>query len=112
MIHPYPRFRHACRCLLFGTFAVRVFLLSLVLGSFSAPSRTFAAETATGTITGRVSNAATGTYLESALVAIEGTSLQTATARGGEFSLTVPAGTHTVVVNYTGLDPARETVQV
>src|SRR5687767_8471497 len=73
---------------------------------------TLAAAQANGTITGRVSNAATGTYLESAIVSIEGTGLQTATERGGEFSLSVPAGTHTVVVTYTGLDAARESVQV
>ena len=71
-----------------------------------------AADSTTGTITGRVSNAATGAYLESAIVSIEGTALQTATARGGEFSLSVPPGTHTVLVTYTGLDPVREPVTV
>jgi TonB-dependent receptor len=71
-----------------------------------------AADSATGTITGRVSNAATGSYLESAAVAIEGSTVQTATARGGEFTLVVPAGRHTLVVGYTGLDVAREPVEV
>src|SRR5688572_13643823 len=66
----------------------------------------------TGTISGRVSNAATGSYLESAAVTIEGSTLQTATARGGEFTLVVPAGRHTLVVGYTGLDTVRETVEI
>ena len=38
----------------------------------------------TGTIIGRVSNAATGVYLESATIAVEGTTLQTVTARAGD----------------------------
>ena len=78
----------------------------------SASGTAVAADSGTGTLTGRVSNAATGTYLESAVVAVEGTSLQTATERGGEFSLNIPAGTRTIVVTYTGLDPTRETVEI
>src|SRR5687768_9287200 len=69
-----------------------------------------AAAQSTGTVTGRVSNAATGSYLESATVSVEGSTLQTATARGGDFSLQLPAGKHTLVVGYTGLDSDRQTV--
>jgi TonB-dependent receptor len=65
-----------------------------------------------GLITGRVSNAATGAYLESATVAVEGSTLQTVTARGGDYSLQVPPGRHTLVVGYTGLDSERTTVEV
>jgi iron complex outermembrane recepter protein len=66
----------------------------------------------TGTITGRVSNAATGSYLESATVSVEGTNAQTSTTRGGEYTLSVPPGRHTVIVGFTGLDTARESVEV
>src|SRR5687767_1244915 len=96
-----PRVCVSGRSLLVGLFLV-----------FAAALTTSAADSATGTITGRVSNAATGSYLESAAVSIEGSSAQTATARGGEFTLVVPAGRHTLVVGYTGLDTVRETVEV
>jgi TonB-dependent receptor len=86
--------------------SARVLLLGITVGISSAAAQ------ATGTLTGRVSNAATGTYLESAVVAIDGTALQTSTARGGEFSLNVPPGRHTVTVTYTGLDSAQETVTI
>ena len=75
-------------------------------------SATFAIAQTNGIVTGRVSNAATGSYLESATVSVEGTSLQTATSRGGDFSLQVPPGKHTLVVAYTGLDSDRQTVDV
>ena len=112
MTHPKDRTPGCLPCLAFRAFAARVLLpvLSFIF-AFSA-THTFAADTATGTITGRVSNAATGAYLESAVVAIEGSTQQTVTARGGEFSLSAPAGTHTVVVTYTGLDSVRESVVV
>jgi iron complex outermembrane receptor protein len=65
-----------------------------------------------GAITGRVSNAATGAYLEAATVSVEGTNIQTSTARGGEFTLSLPPGKHTLLIGYTGLDTSRESVEV
>ena len=67
----------------------------------------------TGTIVGRVSNEATGDYVERARVTIEGTALETFTETGGQYRITnVPAGQARVRVFYTGLDPAVETVNV
>ena len=94
-------------------------LLSPLVGALPGPGGVivFAAGLASaaaqnGIVTGRVANAATGAYLESATVAVEGSTLQTVTARGGEFSLQVPPGRHTVVVAYTGLDTERKSVNV
>src|SRR5688572_14167795 len=66
----------------------------------------------TGIITGRVSNAATSDFLFGATVSLDGASLQTTTDRSGEFTLTVPAGTHVLVARSTGLNPIQRTVEV
>src|SRR6185436_1841521 len=92
-----------------AAFSRRALLAStLMLLTFPAA----AADSGSGMIVGRVSNAATGAFLEAATVSVEGAALQTASARGGEFSLNVPAGRHTLVVGFTGLDTARESVEV
>lgn len=67
---------------------------------------------ATGTLTGRVSNAATGAYLEGAEISVAGAAAATLSARDGAFVLTLPAGSHSVRVFYTGLDIASQTVVV
>lgn len=71
-----------------------------------------AADATTATMAGRVLNGATGAYLESAVVAVEGSMVQAVTARGGEFSLTLPPGRHTLHVSFTGLDPITEIVDL
>jgi iron complex outermembrane recepter protein len=64
-------------------------------------------------ITGTVSNRNTQQYLERAVVEVSGTSHRTFTTPDGRFSLSgLPAGTHTVAVSYTGLDPQTHTVTV
>jgi iron complex outermembrane receptor protein len=64
-------------------------------------------------ITGSVINQNTQRYLERATVAVENTTLQTLTEKDGSFRLSgLPAGTHTLVVSYEGLDPARKTLVV
>ncbi len=66
-----------------------------------------------GTISGRVRNQGTGTFLQGAAVSVEGTNLTMLTQRDGSFTLTpVPAGARTLHVTYTGLDPHSQTVQV
>ncbi|HKB90953.1 MAG TPA: carboxypeptidase regulatory-like domain-containing protein, partial [Opitutaceae bacterium] len=79
------------------------------------------AQTASGTITGSVIDAATGKFLEGADVVVEGTTLRTTSAREGSFELrNVPAGPHTITVTYPGLEaksvavtvPADQTVGV
>ncbi|HVX31431.1 MAG TPA: carboxypeptidase regulatory-like domain-containing protein, partial [Nitrolancea sp.] len=63
----------------------------------------FAQTAGTGTIVGRVLNAASGSYLNNAHVTVEGTQLETFTNGYGEYRLDgVPAGTAKVHVFYTG----------
>jgi iron complex outermembrane receptor protein len=88
-------------------------LLALCLTSLASIDPSFAQPPATGTVTGRVLNVATGRYLNNARVTIEGTSLQAQTNEFGEFRLGgVPAGTARVQTFYTGLDPSTTTVNV
>ena len=66
-----------------------------------------------GGITGRVSNPATGEYLERARITVEGTSLETFTDSDGNYRLAnVPAGTARLTTFYTGLPPHTTTVTV
>jgi iron complex outermembrane receptor protein len=67
----------------------------------------------TGSISGNVSNAGTGNLLEGARVEIPSLGLSTFTDNTGRFVLLdVPAGSHNVVANYTGLDPITTSVTV
>ena len=61
----------------------------------------------TGTVTGVVSNQATGDLLAGALLTIEGTGVSAVSERGGTFRMSAPAGTYTLVVSFSGLDSAR-----
>ena len=68
---------------------------------------------ATGTVTGRVQDAAAGISLEHARVAIVGTNREAFTDAFGEYRLTdVPAGQVTLRVFYTGLPPETANVNV
>ena len=65
------------------------------------------------TLTGNISNVATGNLLEGAQVAVPSLGLSALTDNTGRYVLpSLPAGTHEVVVTYVGLDPARTTVTV
>ena len=68
--------------------------------------------TGAGTITGRVSNAATSANLEGAIVRLEGTNFSAQTERDGTFRLQVPAGSYTLVASYTALDAQSIPVSV
>ena len=71
------------------------------------------AQPTSGTITGNVGNKATGNLLEGALVEITALQQKAMTDSTGRYVLTgVPAGRHSVVVSYEGLDPITESVQV
>jgi hypothetical protein len=82
----------------------RAFVLAVLLG--------FAARAEAATISGQVSNLATRSLLPGAIVTVEGTGLSTTTERGGTYTLSVPEGSHTLVVSYPGLDPVRVPVTV
>src|SRR5213079_1008143 len=67
----------------------------------------------TGTLTGAVSNAATGNLLEGARVEVPSLGLSALTDATGRFVLSaVPPGTHELVVSYIGLDAVRSQVSV
>jgi len=65
-----------------------------------------------GTITGVVSNQATGDLLPGAMLQIEGAGASAVSERGGTFSISAPAGPQTLVVSYAGLDTLRLPVTV
>lgn len=68
---------------------------------------------ATGTITGRVINAATRQYLKNAQVELLGSGQVATTEDGGVFTFRdVPAGEAKIAVTYTGLDRLEQTVLV
>jgi iron complex outermembrane receptor protein len=67
----------------------------------------------TGSVSGQVSNAATRSYLEGAIVEVAGTAVSTTTDREGRFQLSnVAAGPATLLVSFTGLDAKRIPVTV
>lgn len=77
-----------------------------------APAAT-AADTATGTIEGRVFAPTTGSYVANARVSIEALRLETSTDESGYYRLPrVPAGEATVRVAYTGFPAETKTVRV
>jgi iron complex outermembrane recepter protein len=68
---------------------------------------------AQATLTGTVTNAATGRTLEGASVAIKGTDRETFTDRQGTYRFeNLPAGTITLVVSYTGLSPTETAIDL
>ena len=79
-----------------------------------APARTHAADATAAVaaaVSGRVKSAESGTYLRNARVAVEGTTIETLTNETGEFLLShLPAGSHRLLVSYTGMTPAAVAV--
>jgi iron complex outermembrane receptor protein len=68
---------------------------------------------ATGSLSGNVSNSATGNLLEGARVEVPALGLSALTDNTGRFVLTgLPPGAHEVVVSYIGLDVVRRPVNV
>lgn len=87
------------------------------LGSVAAHAQTPAESAAVaregyGIVAGQVLNETTKDYLSGASVRVEGSGLDTITGDSGTFSVSVPEGDYIVVVNYTGLQPARVPVTV
>lgn len=93
------------------TFLARLCALALFLGA--ALAGVARAQSATGSVTGRVLNQGTGEYLRNAVVTVVGTSLTTNAEAGGNYTLNgVPAGIQRVRFTYAGLDTKEETVNV
>jgi len=63
-----------------------------------------------GTISGQISNAATGAYLEGARVEVRGAGRQAVADREGRYVIVAPPGAVTLDVSYTGL--ARQSIAV
>ena len=98
----HPTFLSRCRRL-----AVRSLLPLCVLLGYAH------AQPATGSISGRVHNEATGQYLNNARVTVKGTDLTAFTDETGTFRIGgVPAGSAIVEAFYSGLDPLTVTVPV
>jgi TonB-dependent receptor len=87
-----------------------LFLASLIILVVS-PSVVCAAEPAT--LSGSINNSATGNLLQGARVELPALGLSALADNTGRYVLAgVPAGTHEVVVTYTGLDPVRSQLTV
>lgn len=90
---------------------IHTILAVLLLAVGVAAAQTAAAQT--GTVAGRVTDAATGEALPGATVAVVGTALGAATGDDGRFAVPrVPAGAQTVRVSFVGYVPAERAVTV
>lgn len=88
-------------------------LLCLVFTLLVVPATALRAQTNAGALSGQVSNAATKSYLQGAIVEISGTPFSTTTDREGRFDFFgIPPGPATLVVGFTGLDSARLPVAI
>lgn len=92
------------RCFTRGAFQ---FFAVLLVAAASAAAQT------TGSISGQVSNAATGAFLEGATVTLLPAGPSTLTSREGRFTLSpVPSGQQQIQVTYTGLDAQTVAVAI
>ena len=72
-----------------------------------------AAQSAVGTVTGRILNPATGEYVRNAQIRVEGTNLLAVSENGGLYSLPgLPVGTARPSVIYTGYRTETASVQI
>ncbi len=87
-------------------------LLSVSLSLLLSLSVSIAAAHA-ATLSGNISNVATGNLLEGAQVSVPSLGLSTLSDNTGRYVLpALPAGTHDIVVTYVGLDASRATITV
>jgi iron complex outermembrane receptor protein len=79
---------------------------------FALATASAAVAQTTGTVTGQVSNGATASFLDGAEVVVDGSARSTLTDREGRFEFTLPPGSVTLVVRYTGLEMKRVPVVI
>ncbi|MCU0617131.1 MAG: carboxypeptidase regulatory-like domain-containing protein [Gemmatimonadaceae bacterium] len=85
----------------------------LLLALWSAwPPSTLPAQPATGTLTGRVTDAASGQPVAAAQISIVGTTNGTITSAEGQYSLRVPAGSVTIRVLRVGYSEQRQSATI
>lgn len=88
-------------------------MAALAASSQLAPVPVVAQAAATGSIQGRVMNAANGMYLNNARITVDGTSIETFTNEFGDYSLSdLPEGEVTLRAAYTGQEPQTAKVKV
>jgi hypothetical protein len=93
----------------------RALIVSVVAGTLLiliTPQLAQAAAAEPGSVSGTVSNLATGNLLEGAKVEIPSLGLLALADNTGRYVLSAPPGTHEVVASYTGLDTQRRTVTI
>ena len=97
-------------CLLRAFTAPRVILLA----STALVTQAIAvAQPATGTVTGRIFNPATGEYVRNAEIRVQGTAQSTFSEEGGVYQLDrIPAGPATLQVTFSGYQTATATIAV
>jgi iron complex outermembrane receptor protein len=93
--------------------ALAVGLAGAVAASAALHAQSAAVAAATGSIEGRVFNAATGQFAERVRLTVDGTGLETFTDADGYYRLpAVPAGPARVTAFFTGSVPVSATVQI
>jgi TonB-dependent receptor len=96
-----------------GSLHARAFAWLLALGILAAGFlSSFAHAAEAGSVTGAVSNTATGNLLEGARVEVPKLGISTLTDPTGRFVLNLPPGEHEIVASYIGLDPEKKTISV
>jgi TonB-dependent receptor len=86
-------------------------LIALAGGTAHAQSAGAQSE-ASATVSGRVFDEQTGESLQGAVVTIEGTNRRAVTGNDGRYTLTIPAGSSRISVEYIGFDNATREVSV
>ena len=99
-----PRLQSAKRCNLFLRAVAITFALLLPSGVIGAQ--------ATGTVTGRVTDAETGEPVSAATVRAVGTQASATTRADGSYRLVLPAGSYDVRATFIGYAAGQETVNV
>lgn len=106
-----PMVHHPPSCFFDAAFR-RLFLRGFALVALTLATGLPAQSARHGTVTGLVSNQATGDLLPGAVIAVEGKGVSATTERGGGFTLSLPEGSHTLIVNFSGLDETRVPVVI
>lgn len=70
------------------------------------------AQSAVGTVSGYVSEAATGNAISNAIISVDGSPVTAATGFAGTYSLQLPSGLHRLAIRYVGMEELKQTITV